>query len=382
MRDLINSPYVRIVDTPAIIKTLVLISLFGSLLISFAFWMGNGIQETSISLLLSAVFCLGLFFLQKQGHHQIAGLLLYMMISFILTFNISIGHAIYDEAMLAYPILIIFSGLIFGKRSAVVVTGITLFQLILIYILAQAGHIQAFDGAVPIRLEETITTLIILISTGFLVWVVIDIIENAVDRISQSEKNLENAYDLTLAAWAKALELRGREDPGHSSRVTSLSTLLAERMGLDEIAIKQLRRGALLHDIGKMGIPEKILLKSENLEDTERELLNQHTIMAKNMIDDIDYLEGALEIISYHHEHYDGTGYPAQVSGDEIPITARIFSIVDNWDSLRNDQPCRKGWSNKKTKDYLLDQSGKKFDPDLVIKFIALVDELDSGEQI
>ena len=381
MKDLLNSPYARIVDTPAIIRSLVRISLLGSLLIGIVFWFGNGIQETSLSLFIVTIICFGLLLLQNRGYYQISGLLLYLVISFILTFNISIGHAIYDEAMLAYPILIIFSGLIFGKRSAIVVTGITIFQLILIFILAQAGHVQAFGGAVSVTLEETITTLIILIATGFLVWVVIDIIENAVERISKSESDLENAYNLTLSAWAKALELRGREDPGHSGRVTALSTMLAEQMQLDPLSIKQIRQGALLHDIGKMGIPEKILLKTKPFDAAEKETLKEHTILAREIIDDIDYLNGALEIISHHHERYDGTGYPDQLKANEIPIKSQIFSIVDHWDILRNDRPCRKAWSDRQALDYILDQSGEKFNPDIVEIFSKMVGEVALEEE-
>ena len=379
MKDQINSSYAKIVNILAIVKPLILISLFASLVISIAFWIGNGMQETSISLLALAVISILLLFIQNRGYDKAAALVLYLVVSFVLTFNISIGHGIHDEAMIAYPLLIVFSGLVFGKRAGVLVTGITMFQMILVYILAQAGHVQPFGGAVQMKLDETITTIIILIATGFLVWVVVDIIENSVEKIIQAEVDLESAYEDTLAAWAKALELREREAPGHSTRVTSLARLLAEKMGLDLDVIKQIRQGALLHDIGKMGIPESILLKSEPLKPKEKKLLKEHTIMASRIISDIDYLEGALEIISHHHERYDGNGYPQKLKGDQFPLKAQIFSIIDNWDMLRVDRPCRKAWSDEKALVYISDQSGKKFNPDIVEAFLKMMDEIGSG---
>ncbi len=377
MQDLLKSPYARIFAPPSILKTLVLVSLIGSLSIGITFWIANGIQETSVSLLILSTVCLGLLLLQDRVDYQLSGLILYLVISVVLTFNVSVGHAIYDEAMLAYPILIIFAGLVFGKRSTVVVTGITIVQIILVYNLAKAGYVQVFDGAIEITIEETIITLIILIATGFFVWVVVDIIENAVDQIQQSENELENAYDETLAAWARALELGGREIPGHSARVAALSTQLAERLNLDPLLIKQVRQGALLHDIGKIGIPEQILLKESPFDAAEAETLKEHTALARNILMDIDYLSSALDVVSHHHERYDGTGYPAQLKGNDIPISAQVFSVVDHWDILRSDRPCRKAWSDQRALKYLREQSGKKFNPKIVSVFTAILTAAD-----
>jgi putative nucleotidyltransferase with HDIG domain len=377
MPDKAFSSYARIVDTPAITKTLVWLSLFGSLAIGLIFWISNGIQETSISLFTITGISLGLILLQHWGLYQLSAFILYVVVSIILTFNISIGHAIYDEGMLAFPLLIVFSGLIFGKRSVVIVTFITVLELVLVYILADAGHLTPFEGSVNITLVDTNTTLIILIATGMLVWVVIDIIESAVDRIIQSEHDLEDAYDLTLAAWAKALELREREDPGHSKRVTSLAVLLAERLGLDQEQIKHIQQGALLHDIGKMGIPERILLKDTDLDEEEKMLLEKHPMMAAEIVAGIDYLEEAKQIITHHHERYDGSGYPGEVVGPAIPIGAQIFSVVDNWDMLRTARPCKDAWTDEMTLKYIQDQSGRKFNPEVVDIFLKMISQLD-----
>lgn len=377
-----RSTYARIVDTPAIIKLLVYISLFGNLAIGCAFLIAVGWNETSISLLLTALISGGLLLLHRAGFYQAAGLTLYLIVSLVLTFNVSIGHAIYDEAMIAYPLLIIFSGLIFGKRASILVTAISVAELIFIFIMAQAGHVRPFKGALSVDLEETITTAIILIASGFLVWVVIDIIESAVESIQRSELEFENAYELTLAAWAKALELRCREEPGHSARVTSLATALAEAMALDADQIKAIMLGSLLHDIGKMGIPENVLLKEEEFSPQERELVKTHTRLAAGILQDIDYLKAALDVVRSHHERFDGSGYPAGLRGSEIPLAAQIFSIADSWDSLRGSRPCRSAWSDQEALEYIQSQSGKKFDPDVVEAFVAFVGMQDVKEAL
>jgi putative nucleotidyltransferase with HDIG domain len=359
---------------------LILVSLFGSLAISIAFRVGGGDPITSYSLLIITGISACLFFLTRQGYYQVSALILYLIVSFIITFNISIGHAIFDEGMITFPLLIIFAGLIFGKRSVVVVTAITLGELSLVYILADAGYVQPFDGVIQINIVDIITTLTILVATGLLTWVVIDIIETAINKILDSEQDLESAYEQTLAAWAKALELRRKEEPGHSGRVTSLATMLAEDMGLDEVSVQQIRHGALLHDIGKMGVPESILLKSESLTKEESERLQQHTLMAKNIIEEIDYLTGALDVITYHHERFDGSGYPEKLSGEKIPLSAQVFAVVDCWDTLRSERPCREAWTDQKTMDYIKSQSGKKFHPEIVRAFVDFVNEIDLEE--
>lgn len=370
-----ESSYSRIIDTPAIVRLLLLISIIGSVLIAIAFWIANGWQETTASLLVMGGISVILFVLQGFGYSQIAGLLLYLQVSLILTFNLSIGHAIYDEAVPVLPLLVVFSGLIFGKRSAVLVTAITMAQIALFYILAQAGHVKPFDGAVELSLTDSITSSVILLGTGFLVWVVVDIIEKSVDRIYQSELEIENAYDQTLIAWAKALELRQREDPGHSARVSSLARLFAEELGLDAEKVKAAWRGALLHDIGKMGIPETILNKGESLDPGEITINQTHPRLGKLVFEEMDYLEEPLEVVLHHHERYDGQGYPDQLRGEEIPFLAQLFSIVDCWDVLRVERACRAPLSDEETAAYLKDQSGKKFDPELVDHFLALVNK-------
>lgn len=367
------SSYSKIINTPAIVRLLLLISIISSILIGAVFVIFKGWKGTSTSLLIMALVSLILFYLQRRVSTQVIALLLYLQISVILTYNVSIGHGIYDEAMLVFPLLIVFSGLIFGKSSAALVTGISLTQIILVYILAEAGHVHPFDGALEMSLIDAITTCVLMLATGFLIWVVVDIIEKSADRINQSELDIENAYDQTLIAWAKSLELRQREDPGHSARVSSLVALFAEDIELSPRMVKAAWRGALMHDIGKVGVPEKILLKNESLNPEEEEICKTHPWLGKILFDDVDYLNDALEIVIHHHERYDGKGYPGHLKGDEIPYLAQLFSIVDCWDVLRNGRPCRSAWSDDETLAFLKEQSGRKFHPELIEHFLEMV---------
>ncbi|HJR80560.1 MAG TPA: HD domain-containing phosphohydrolase [Anaerolineales bacterium] len=193
-------------------------------------------------------------------------------------------------------------------------------------------------------------------------------IENA-----QLVQALQESYETTLEGWAAALDLRDKETEGHSQRVTSLAVQLAKRIGVRREALTSLRRGALLHDIGKMGVPDRILHKHGPLTDREKAIMRQHPVNAYTILHPISYLRPALDIPYCHHEKWDGSGYPRGLKGEEIPLAARIFTIVDVWDALRSDRPYRKAWSVKKTVAYIQKQAGKAFDPKIVKSFVKAV---------
>ena len=165
------------------------------------------------------------------------------------------------------------------------------------------------------------------------------------ENVKQLNQDLIQAYESTMEGWAQALEMRDKETMGHSRRVTELSVKLAKTLGLDDDAIRFIYYGALLHDIGKMGISDEILYKPSPLSQEEWEIIHQHPIYAFELLMDIEYLQPALAIPYSHHENWDGTGYPQGLSGEEIPLPARIFAIVDNWDALSTDRPYRNAWS-------------------------------------
>ena len=200
-------------------------------------------------------------------------------------------------------------------------------------------------------------------------------IENAqlFDSLQRSNMELKIAYDSTLEGWAKALELRDRETEGHSKRVTEMTVQLARAMGMTEEELLHVRRGAILHDIGKMGIPDEILHKEGNLTDEEEKIMQQHPRFAFEMLLPIQFLRPALDIPYYHHEKWDGTGYPEGLKGEQIPLAARIFAVVDVFDALTSDRPYRPAWPKEKALAYIHEQAGKHFDPEVVKHFLKLV---------
>lgn len=185
--------------------------------------------------------------------------------------------------------------------------------------------------------------------------------------------DLTLAYDATIEGWSKALELRDQETEGHTQRAAELTLRLAQAIGIRDDALVQIRRGVLLHDIGKMGVPDSILLKPSPLTDEEWLVMRRHPVYAHEMLAPIAYLRGALDIPYYHHEHWDGNGYPHGLKGQQIPLGARIFAVVDTWDALRNDRPYRKSWPEDRVRDYIRQESGKHFDPEVVNVFLQLV---------
>ncbi|MEK7442952.1 MAG: HD domain-containing phosphohydrolase, partial [Chloroflexota bacterium] len=197
-------------------------------------------------------------------------------------------------------------------------------------------------------------------------------IDNATlfEGMQRSNLELTLAYDETIEGWSRALDLRDKETEGHSLRVTEMTIKIARAIGLSEAESIHIRRGALLHDIGKMGVPDRILHKPDPLTDDEWIIMRRHPQLAYEMLLPIAFLKFALDIPYCHHEKWDGTGYPRGLKGEEIPLAARIFAIADVWDALRSDRPYRAGWSEEKVRQYIRQQSEKHFDPMVVEVFL------------
>jgi HD-GYP domain-containing protein (c-di-GMP phosphodiesterase class II) len=197
------------------------------------------------------------------------------------------------------------------------------------------------------------------------------------ENLQRSNQELSLAYDTTLEGWGKALELRDKETEGHTRRVTELTVRLARRMNISDSDITHIRRGTLLHDIGKMGVPDHILRKTGPLNESEWVQMRMHPKYAYDLLYPIAYLRPALDIPFCHHEKWDGSGYPRELKGDEIPLAARIFAIVDVWDALLSDRPYRKTWSRKLTIDYIKKEAGTRFDPRIVNIFLEMMLEME-----
>lgn len=189
--------------------------------------------------------------------------------------------------------------------------------------------------------------------------------------LSLNDELLE-AYDATLEGWVRALDLRDKETEGHTRRVTDMTVRLARAMGVGQEQTVHIRRGALLHDMGKIGVADSILLKEGPLTDDEWEIMRKHPTFAYEMLAPISFLQPALDVPHYHHERWDGSGYPEGIKGKEIPQAARIFAVVDVWDALRSDRPYRKGWPDERVRDYVAERAGTDFDPDVVAAFLQL----------
>ena len=193
------------------------------------------------------------------------------------------------------------------------------------------------------------------------------------ENLQRSNHELIMAYDATIEGWSRALDLRDHETEGHTQRVTDMTIQLARAVGVQEEAMIHIHRGALLHDIGKMGVPDNILLKPGPLTDDEWQAMRKHPLYAYEMLAPIHYLRPALEIPYCHHEHWDGSGYPRGLKGEGIPLAARVFSVVDVWDALRSDRPYRSAWPDNKVKNYINNLSGVQFDKDIVDVFMRLI---------
>jgi hypothetical protein len=192
------------------------------------------------------------------------------------------------------------------------------------------------------------------------------------DQAARRAAELSVAYDATLESMARALDMRDREADGHLSRVADTTVRLAMAMGVPEAELPNFRRGALLHDIGKMGIPDGILLKPGALNEEEWAVMRLHPVYAHEMLSPIQLLLPALDIPYGHHERWNGEGYPRRLKGEQIPLAARIFAVVDVWDALRSDRPYRTGWIEARARDFIAQRSGTDFDPAVVEAFLKL----------
>jgi HD-GYP domain-containing protein (c-di-GMP phosphodiesterase class II) len=212
-------------------------------------------------------------------------------------------------------------------------------------------------------------------------------IENAqlFENLQKSNLELSQAYDTTLEGWGKALELRDKETQGHTMRVTELTLKLARQIGIREPELTHVRRGVLVHDIGKMGVPDHILHKKTPLTKREWIAMREHPQYAFDLLYPITYLRPALDIAYCHHERWDGSGYPRGLKSEEIPLPARIFAVVDVWDALMSDRSYRKAWKRKKVVQHIRNESGVHFDPKVVEVFLNMMeqenDHIDSGRK-
>jgi putative nucleotidyltransferase with HDIG domain len=200
--------------------------------------------------------------------------------------------------------------------------------------------------------------------------------ERLLDQLRSKNEELLDAYDRTIFGWSRVLEMRNREVKDHSRRVTEMTLRLARYMGIPEADMVHIRRGALLHDIGKMAIADAVILKDGDLSEEERALVRRHPLFGFEMVSEIEFLRPAMDILLCHHEKWDGTGYPFGLAGEQIPLYARIFAVVDVWDAFTaDDRAYRKPESPEATAEHLRSQAGEHFDPAIVDAFLKMLAE-------
>jgi PAS domain S-box-containing protein len=199
--------------------------------------------------------------------------------------------------------------------------------------------------------------------------------KQAEEDLQRAHQELADAYNATIAGWSRALELRDHDTEGHTQRVTEMTVILARELKCSAEEIIHISRGSLLHDIGKMGVPDQILLKPGPLTEDEWLVMRRHPIYAYNMLHHIPYLSSALNISYCHHERWDGTGYPNGLKGEEIPLPARIFAVIDVWDALSSDRPYRDALPYDEVFKYVKDNAGTQFDPEIAKVFLALMEK-------
>jgi putative nucleotidyltransferase with HDIG domain len=327
--------------------------------------------ESVIALFSLTLICFPLLWLNIKGHYTLSALILSLLVLTVINVNLFDGDGIHDSGILGYPIFIMVGTLFFGKRASPFFALSAILSLVVLVTLEIRGYVHPTIG--PTRFDILIPIVILIIAAAAFIWVVVGNIEKNIERVEESEDELIKNYDLTLEAWAKVLEYRDRETEGHSRRLVKLSTRLARAIGSSEEEITTLRRGALLHDIGKMAIPDEILLKPGPLNKEERKILEQHPAYAKQMLSHIPFLQPAIEVAYGHHEHWDGLGYPEGLKGEQIPLPARIFAIVDQWDALTSDRPYRTAWAREDVIVYIKENKGKIYDPRIVEVFLTIV---------
>lgn len=318
-----------------------------------------------------AVICIPLLRLNSKGYYAPAALVLSTIILMVINLSMYKGDGIRDSGLLAYPIFIMIGVLFFGRRATPYFSLAAIASLIGIVYLEIHGYVHPTIGETKFDILLPIIILV-LVASAF-IWVVMGNMEKNLERVKESEAELRETYDLTLQAWAKVLEYRDKETEGHSRRLVDLSTRLAKAMGFNTEEIGHMRRGALLHDIGKLAIPDEVLLKPGEFNDAEKKLMQQHPVYAKQMLAQITFLRPSIDVAYSHHERWDGLGYPEGLKGEEIPLSARIFAVVDQWDALTSDRPYRKAWTREKVIAYFQENSGKIYDPKVVDVFLTII---------
>ena len=341
------------------------------------------VEDSFESFVILAILLVAEFVLLIITHFKmvrLASFLITIGLGVILLYVTCFFGGVREVTYSAFVIVILSGGLLLGKRYVWITTLIGILGGLLILIL-EMNKLLTRPDLLPASPITWAANAGMFVWSAAILYVTLKDKDAAFLRIQEEVRACQEAYDTTLAGWARALELRDHETEGHSQRVVEHTVQLALAMGLQTEAIIHLKRGALLHDIGKMGIPDSILGKPGPLADEEWLVMRQHPLFAYQLLQHIEYLRFALDIPYCHHEKWDGSGYPRGLKGENIPLAARVFSVVDVWDALLSDRPYRKGCSREEALAYIRGHAGTHFDPRIAQVFLDIVERKDTQAQ-
>ncbi|OGO38975.1 MAG: hypothetical protein A2Z03_03785 [Chloroflexi bacterium RBG_16_56_8] len=310
-----------------------------------------GIFNLASDLIALAIF-LALWRLNQSGYVTLVGWIFCLTVTAYIPVSYSPPYITQALVIMFLPVAV--SGLIIQPWTSFLFTGLAILVYTDIYL--RAREIAEYD-------YFSILALCVLALIAHLVS----------SLLNKTISNLALAHDETIQGWAAALEIRDAETMGHSQRVVELTLSLAKKLGLRGAELFHLRRGVLLHDIGKIGVPDAILHKAGDLSEDEWEVMRKHPEFARDYLSKVSHLAQALELPYAHHEKWDGTGYPRGLKGEEIPLAARIFAVVDVWDALTSSRPYRKARSKEEALAYIQEQAGSHFDPVIAASFVELI---------
>lgn len=347
-----------------LLHVMLLVAFLGASIIGLTNFLNDWHTEATYLFGFAGISLLG-FYLNRKRYLDIAAFILCASFFVVVCLMLYKGAGLYDETMLAFPAFIIFITFLYDKRGLWIAAFLSVVAAIAIHLLQVYGLFESQYPASPTRLF-IVSSLFLL--TTLTVWVVHD-------SWKMNLLHLQQSYALTLQGWARALEYRDGETAGHTRRVSDLSVRLSRKLGLSEEEVRGVEHGAYLHDIGKMAVPDNILLKAGPLTEEEWRVMKQHPVRSRDFISEIPYLRPAIDVAYSHHEHWDGSGYPEGLRGEEIPLTARIFTMVDNWDALNSNRPYRKAWTRGEVVAYLQENAGSIFDPGVVQAFMEILEE-------
>lgn len=285
-----------------------------------------------------------------------------------------------NPTIYAYTVIVLMAGLLLGIRTAAVYSAVSITSIWAIHLLEINSQLP--KSLLEINsLDRVVGITFIVITTLILLSLALTSMNDSFQRARRNEGllvdanwKLVQAYESTLEGWVRALELRDKQTEGHSRQVVNMTIELAQEFGIDGTDLEHIRRGALLHDIGKMAIPDQVLLKPGPLTDAEWVIMREHPKHAQKLLSAITFLEPALPIPCFHHERWDGNGYPYGLRGQQIPLPARIFAVVDFWDAVTSDRPYRSAWEEEKCIRYLQEHKGEQFDPVIVEQFLNMIE--------